>query len=214
MGRHRARHPVLVVRTHDALRISGRVPSALSDGLSPHRRQSQARGRQLESSSFGRRYDDRRLSRIAAAGLLGTEIRGEADVARAVARGASLAARTCAGISRNERSASPRRIRRRQSSAMPSSMRLALARAAGPLARWQRLLPQYGSGPAVPARLLQAGALLRADWRYDSLRPSVTGMRAARTAGKSPPTKPIANAHFRPSAISAGVTRNWNTIEV
>ncbi len=53
-----------------------------------------------------------------------------------------------------------------------------------------------------------------ADGRYDSLRPSVTGMRAARTAGKSPPTKPIANAHFRPSAISVGVTRNWNTIEV
>lgn len=46
---------------------------------------------------------------------------------------------------------------------------------------------------------------------YSSRSPSVTGMRAARTAGKSPPRKPIARAHFSPPATSAGVTRNSNT---
>jgi hypothetical protein len=37
---------------------------------------------------------------------------------------------------------------------------------------------------------------------------ALTGMRAARTAGNRPPTKPIASAHFRPVQSSSGVTRN------
>ena len=37
---------------------------------------------------------------------------------------------------------------------------------------------------------------------------SVTGSVAARSAGNSPPTKPIASAHFNPSHSSCGETRN------
>ena len=40
---------------------------------------------------------------------------------------------------------------------------------------------------------------------------SVTGTRAARSAGNKPPMRPIPSAHFKPLHSSAGVTWNWNT---
>src|SRR5579875_253058 len=49
---------------------------------------------------------------------------------------------------------------------------------------------------------------------YSSRSAVVTGNRAARTAGNSPPTKPIASAHFKPFHTSSGVTRNWKIIWV
>ena len=39
---------------------------------------------------------------------------------------------------------------------------------------------------------------------------AVIGMRAARSAGSNPPTKPSANAHTMPSCSSCGVTRKPN----
>ena len=40
---------------------------------------------------------------------------------------------------------------------------------------------------------------------------SVTGSRAARSAGNKPPTKPMPSAHFKPLHSSSGETLNWNT---
>ncbi len=40
---------------------------------------------------------------------------------------------------------------------------------------------------------------------------SVTGSRAARSAGNNPPIKPMPNAHFKPLHKSSGETLNWNT---
>ena len=40
---------------------------------------------------------------------------------------------------------------------------------------------------------------------------SVTGSRAARSAGNRPPTRPMPSAHFSPFHSSSGETLNWNT---
>lgn len=40
---------------------------------------------------------------------------------------------------------------------------------------------------------------------------SVTGNRAARSAGNKPPIKPMPSAHFKPLHNSSGETLNWNT---
>src|SRR6185437_14451985 len=49
-------------------------------------------------------------------------------------------------------------------------------------------------------------ALLKSFRRHNSLSAVATGNRAARMAGKKPPTKPIASAHFKPVQISSGLT--------
>lgn len=54
-----------------------------------------------------------------------------------------------------------------------------------------------------------AGALRRAG--YSARRAVVIGSRAARSAGNSPPTRPMPSAHFSPLHSSAGETLNWNT---
>jgi hypothetical protein len=46
---------------------------------------------------------------------------------------------------------------------------------------------------------------------YSSRNPTVTGMRAARTAGNRPPMNPIANAHFSPFHSNKGETLKANT---
>lgn len=47
--------------------------------------------------------------------------------------------------------------------------------------------------------------------RYSARRAVVIGSRAARSAGNSPPTRPMPSAHFSPLHSSAGETLNWNT---
>ena len=46
---------------------------------------------------------------------------------------------------------------------------------------------------------------------YESLRPKTTDICAARSAGSSPPSRPIARAHFRPLHNSAGEIVNAKT---
>ena len=46
---------------------------------------------------------------------------------------------------------------------------------------------------------------------HSSRSATLTGTRAARSAGKMPPMKPMASAHFRPCTSSTGLTWNWNT---
>ena len=47
--------------------------------------------------------------------------------------------------------------------------------------------------------------------RYSSRNPTVTGIRAARTAGNKPPIKPIASAHVSPLHSSSGETLKAKT---
>lgn len=46
---------------------------------------------------------------------------------------------------------------------------------------------------------------------YSARKAVVIGSRAARSAGNSPPTRPMPSAHFSPLHSSAGETLNWNT---
>lgn len=62
------------------------------------------------------------------------------------------------------------------------------------------------------ASLRQAGRHDARDRRpYSARKAVVIGSRAARSAGNSPPTRPMPSAHFSPLHNSSGDTLNWNT---
>jgi hypothetical protein len=68
-----------------------------------------------------------------------------------------------------------------------------------------------GGGALDPFWLLLLSIPVALRVGYSSRRPTVTGMRAARTAGNKPPIKPIASAHVSPLHSKAGETLNANT---
>jgi hypothetical protein len=68
-----------------------------------------------------------------------------------------------------------------------------------------------GGGALDPFWLLLFSIPLALRVSYSSRKPTVTGMRAARTAGNKPPIKPIASAHVSPLHSKAGETLNANT---
>jgi hypothetical protein len=68
-----------------------------------------------------------------------------------------------------------------------------------------------GGGALDPFWLLLFSIPLALRVGYSSRKPTVTGMRAARTAGNKPPIKPIASAHVSPLHNKAGETLNANT---
>jgi hypothetical protein len=68
-----------------------------------------------------------------------------------------------------------------------------------------------GGGALDPFWLLLFFIPLALRVTYSSRNPTVTGIRAARTAGNKPPTKPMASAHLSPSHSKAGETLNANT---
>ena len=68
-----------------------------------------------------------------------------------------------------------------------------------------------GGGALDPLWLLLFSIPLAVRVGYSSRKPTVTGMRAARTAGNKPPIKPIASAHVSPLHNKAGETLNANT---
>lgn len=67
----------------------------------------------------------------------------------------------------------------------------------------------------IAAKYLRAMSLTRLpqqDLSHCARSPTAIGIRAARTAGNKPPTRPMVNAHVRPSHSSAGDTSKANTI--
>ena len=66
--------------------------------------------------------------------------------------------------------------------------------------------PARGGRPRAVCRARKTQVSARARQAHNSRRPTVTGKRAARTAGNNPPMKPMANAHLRPST-TAGESR-------
>lgn len=90
----------------------------------------------------------------------------------------------------------------RSARAMP---RRPAARPAGPAG--PRLRGCGRPSPSLPARR----APRRDGSRYSARKAVVIGSRAARSAGNSPPTRPMPSAHFSPLHSKAGETLNWNT---
>jgi lysyl endopeptidase len=68
-----------------------------------------------------------------------------------------------------------------------------------------------GGGALDPFWLLLFSIPLALRATYSSRNPTVTGIRAARTAGNKPPTKPMASAHLSPPHSKAGETLKANT---
>ena len=68
-----------------------------------------------------------------------------------------------------------------------------------------------GGGALDPFWLLLFSIPLVLRVAYSSRNPTVTGSRAARTAGNKPPMKPMASAHWSPPHSSAGVTLKAKT---
>lgn len=68
-----------------------------------------------------------------------------------------------------------------------------------------------GGGTLDPFWLLLFSIPLALRVTYSSRNPAVTGIRAARTAGNKPPTKPMASAHLSPPHSKAGETLKANT---
>jgi hypothetical protein len=68
-----------------------------------------------------------------------------------------------------------------------------------------------GGGALDPFWLLLFSIPLALRVAYSSRNPTVTGIRAARTAGNRPPTNPMASAHLSPPHSKAGETLKANT---
>ena len=68
-----------------------------------------------------------------------------------------------------------------------------------------------GGGALDPFWLLLFSIPLALRVTYSSRNPTVTGIRAARTAGNKPPTNPMASAHLSPPHSKTGETLKANT---